>query len=107
MGLSINDVQMVKIVENVPPTGLHYGAKDVAAAGTAEALAASQALMHGVTVRAKTDNTGIIYVGDSDVDSTNGFELEAGESILIYTDNLANVYIDASVNEEGVSYIGS
>lgn len=89
------------------PSTVYNGQKTVTAAGTAEALASSQALSAGVLIKALADNTNNVYVGDSSVDSSNGFVLAAGEEVFIEIDNLASVYIDVDTNGEGVSYIGS
>lgn len=88
-------------------TGLGHGVKVVAAAGTDEALAASTAAKW-VTVQAQTDNTGIIAVGATGVDATvatgTGVALASGESITLAIDNLADVFIDATVTGDGVRY---
>ena len=83
------------------------GRKVVAAAGTAEALAASTAC-EKVDIQAELDNTGVIVVGGSTVVATaatrRGIALRAGDSYCLEVDNLADVYIDAEVNGEGVTY---
>lgn len=86
------------------PTTVYNGSKNVTTAGTRVALAASQAIS-SVTVKAKAANTGSIYVGDSTVSSSNGFVLAAGEAISMDIDNLADIYLDSSVNGEGVTYV--
>jgi hypothetical protein len=75
--------------------------KIVAVAGTAEALAATSAILTAV-VRALDTNTGDIYVGDPSVDSTNGYVLTAGEAISIEIDDPAKLFLDVSVSGEGV-----
>lgn len=84
-----------------------HGVKVVAAAGTDEALAASTRCKW-VTVQAQTDNTGVVAVGASGVDATvatgTGVALTAGASITIPIDDLAKLYIDATVSGEGVRY---
>jgi len=89
------------------PTAIYAGQKAVAAAGTDEALAASQALASGVTVKALAANTGNVYVGPEGVAAATGYVLAAGESVFIEVDDLAAVWLDAAVNGEGVSYIAS
>ncbi len=89
------------------PSTLYHGQTVVAAAGTEVALAASQTLVSGVTVKAKHANTGMIYVGANPVTSTTGFELAAGEQVFVETANLANVYVDAAVSGEGVSWLAA
>lgn len=88
-------------------TALYNGKKTVTTAGTRVALASSQAILSGVTVKALAANTGVIYVGNSSVASTNGFQLAAGESVFLEIADLATVYLDAAVNGEGVTYLGA
>lgn len=88
-------------------TGIGHGVKTVAAAGTDEALAASTPAKW-VVIQAQTDNTGIMAVGATGVDATvatgNGVALAAGESISLPIDNLADVFVDATVSGDGVRY---
>lgn len=89
----------------VAPTTIFDGKTTVTTAGTRVALASSQAVQ-SVTIKALTTNTGIIYVGNSSVSSTNGFQLSAGDSVSMDIANLNTVNIDSSVNGEGVTYLG-
>jgi hypothetical protein len=86
-------------------TTIYNGKKVVTTAGTRVTLASSQAVK-SVTIKALAANTGIIYVGDTAVASTNGFALLAGDSLSLDIGNLATVNLDSSVNGEGVTYIG-
>lgn len=87
------------------PTAIYSGVKAVAAAGTDEVLASSQALKSGVIIKAHSTNTGTIYVGPEGVTAATGFRLSAGESVFVEVDNLADVWLDCSVSGEGVSFI--
>jgi hypothetical protein len=59
-----------------------------------------------VTIIAKRTNTGDIYVGGSTVSSTvYGADLQAKDSITIKVSNANLIYIDSSVNGEGISYV--
>lgn len=90
------------------PTTFYHGQKTVTTAGTEVALAPSQPLMEGIiTIKALHANTGWIYIGKDPVTSSTGFVLDAGERITLTTDNVADVFIDSSVNGEGVSWIAS
>ena len=89
------------------PSTIYHGQKAVTTAGTEVALAASQAILSGVRIKALAANTGDIYVGANPVTSSTGFVLDAGEEVFVEVANLATVYIDSSVNLEGVSYIAS
>jgi hypothetical protein len=86
------------------------GKKTVTNAGTAEALGAQQ-VVGPLAIKALSTNTGLVYVGNDgagDVASTNGFELAAGDVIVLdFNGNLANVMVDAAVNGEGVTGCGT
>lgn len=60
--------------------------------------------MLSVTVTAKPTNTGYIYMGNQYVTSSIGKILSAKESQIVDVDNLSDVWLDCSVNGEGVSY---
>ena len=82
--------------------------KTVTAAGTAEALASSQRV-RGVTIVAKTSNTGQVYVGGSDVASTTNDGLAPGDVVEVPAENwldLADIYIDVDTSGEGVDFYG-
>ena len=80
------------------------GKTTVTTAGTQVVLSSSTATA-SVTIKALATNTGYIYVGASTVSSTDGFQLQAGEVVSMDVDNLSDIWIDSSVNGEGVSYI--
>lgn len=86
---------------------INDGRKVVAAAGTAEALAASTACKL-ITITAETDNTDLIVVGGSTVVAAlatrRGVPLDPGDTYELGIDDLSDVYIDALVNGEGVTY---
>src|SRR3990170_765407 len=88
-------------------TGIGHGVKTVTTAGTDEALATSTACKK-VIIQAQTDNTGLIAIGASGVDATvatgTGLGLTVGDVVVLQIDNLADIYIDATVNGEGVRY---
>ena len=59
-----------------------------------------------VTITALRNNTGYIYIGGSDVSSTVfGDDLATKESFTFQIANLNQLYIDASVSGEGISYV--
>ena len=90
--------------ETVPST-IYNGKKTVTTAGTRVALGAATS-MRAITVKALSTNTGIIYVGNATVASTNGLELLPGDTVNFNVDDIAKIYIDSSVNGEGVTYFG-
>lgn len=102
-GLNLTSSTVISVNIN-PGTIVGNGVTTVSTAGTRVALAASTSIK-SVTVKASEANTGYIYVGSSTVSAANGFELSARDVVSIDIDNLSKVYIDSSVNGEGVSYI--
>ncbi len=91
------------------PEALFYGVQAVATAGTAEPLAATSTPLSAglVRIRALAGNSGIVYVGDSDVDAATGYPLAGGEEMLLNIGDLADVYVDAAVNDDGVKFVAS
>lgn len=89
-------------------TGLADGVKVVTTAGTDVALVAASTPAKLVIIQAQTDNTGLIAVGNVGVDATEatgtGIILYAGDTTTLPVDDLADVYIDATVNLEGVRF---
>jgi len=85
-------------------SALYQGIVNVTTAGTRVQFG-SQACQE-VTIIAKRGNTGYIYVGNASVSSSDyGVELAAKDSITLPVNNLNLVWIDSSVNGEGVSYV--
>lgn len=81
------------------------GQKAVTTPGTQVALATTQVYKRLVVVADDT-NTGYIYLGDLNVDSTTGIKLPAGGFFTFYFVDIANIFIDSSVALEGVSFGG-
>ncbi len=88
-------------------SGIGHGVKTITAAGSDEALAGSISCKR-VTIQAQTDNTGFIAVGATGVDATvatgTGILLSAGDVFEMDIDNLADIFIDATVTGDGVRY---
>lgn len=87
------------------------GTKTVTTAGTAVRIIANDTIFKSGTIQALSSNSGVICIGSSTVlaASKNGTCLTAGQAAPLYTlqgfpFNLANFWIDSTVNAEGVSY---
>ncbi len=78
----------------------------VTTAGTA-VQATSNAKQGYIFIRALSTNTGYIYVGDSGVTNANGWTLGPEEAISMSNNDLSEIYIDSSVNGEGVEILGA
>ena len=75
----------------------------VAAAGTRVQLPANS--IRTITIKAKSTNIGIIYVGSSDASASNGFPLAAGDTISLDLANSDLVWIDSNVSGESCNWI--
>jgi hypothetical protein len=90
----------------------------VATAGTRVPLSSTPLYASALLIVADRLNSGYVYIGDESVSSANGIELSAGRDHPIGVEseggrfnaplNLADIYIDSSVNGNAVrvSYIG-
>jgi hypothetical protein len=87
-----------------------HGAKSSISTSAVQITASSIPAVRGVLVKAANGNTGIIYVGNSDVtngsvDATDGFELGAGESVLVKVNNANLVYVIGSAAGQKVFWV--
>ncbi len=89
-------------------TGIGDGRKIVTTASIAVSLVSTPTPAKIVIITAETDNTGYIVVGGVNVTANlaarRGTPLVAGDSVTLYVDNLADVYIDSTVNGDGVTF---
>jgi hypothetical protein len=84
------------------------GQKAVTTAGTAVQLHSGLVVNGPVMVKALPANTGIMYVGNvaEDVASNNGMPLSLSDSLIFnFVGNLNQIWVDASVNGEGVAWL--
>jgi len=90
---------------------LSYGSDTVSSSGTAEALNGGTSLTvpKGASVRivALSGNAGTVYVGDSDVTTSNGYPLSAGKKIPdgIKIDDVSKIFVDVDTGGDGVKWI--
>jgi hypothetical protein len=54
------------------------------------------------TIRARTDNVGLAYVGGPDVTGGNGMELQPGEAVNVEIANTNALYVDVEVSGDAV-----
>lgn len=84
------------------------GRQVVTTAGTRVQLSTTQTSVLEVTITAETDNTGYIVVGGATVvaslSTRRGTPLSAGDSYTVAVNDLSDVYIDSTVNGDGVTY---
>lgn len=89
------------------PGTLLTGRKTIAIPGSNRVLKLLEKLRIGVTVKALSTNTGLIFIGINTVAAISGFQLSAGEQIFIPVSNLDVVYFDVAIANEGLTYIGN
>ena len=98
-----------KYSRHVEKLAIADGRKVVAAVGTAEALESAENVVDFVIITAETNNTGVITVGASTVigavGTRLGIPLNAGDSISLGGVDLNEVYLDTTVNGDGVTYL--
>ena len=85
----------------------------IPAAGTRKRLTTSGIEVLAVTIQAKLGNTGIVYIGDNQVSSTNyGHELLGGDSVSMNAVNrgsdinlikLNEIWLDTNSNNDQVA----
>lgn len=85
------------------------GTIKVTAAGT-RVQASHKGNFKTAVFKARSDNTGDVYLGGSDVSSTDGMTLTPGESIQLQLANpvsTAQFWADAATSNDQVDFIGS
>jgi hypothetical protein len=92
-----------------PGSSLDVGRQTVTTAGTAVQLSTDQTRVIEVAIQAETDNTGLIVVGDSSVvaslSTRKGIALAAGDAITLNVSQLTQVFLDTTVNTDGVTFL--
>lgn len=91
-----------------PGGSLIDGRQTVTTAGTRVQLSTTSTAVLEVAITAETDNTGIITVGGPTVvgalATRRGIPLSAGATISLGVNDLSKVYLDTTVNTDGVTY---
>lgn len=62
-------------------------------------------LTNGVWIKALAANTGRMYIGYATGDNRTGFELSAGQAIIVQVSNLNQLWFDASVGSEKICWL--
>lgn len=85
-------------------SAIAYGQVEV---GTTAIALPSQTIPSGfhLVVKALSTNGAAVYVGDSNVSTSNGFELSAGEAVVLRVDNANVVYVVAASGTQKVCWI--
>ncbi len=97
-------IDAIEASGDAPATSVGNGSKNVTTAGTRVQLSVTSVPIKKVTIRAKADNTGFIYVGGSTVSSSSNIYLQPMDSIPLDVANLNAVWLDSSANGDGVFF---
>jgi hypothetical protein len=106
-GVDIGDVDVLSVID-AANTWDHGRNSDIDTA--AEQLTTSSIVAtRGVWVKADPSNTGVVYIGNSDVtiataDGTDGYPLYSGNEALVPVNNASKVYCIGSVNNQIVHW---
>lgn len=106
-GVDIGDVDVTSAVSAT----LDHGSNLDIDTSAEQITSTSFACKFGVTLKADITNTGIIYIGNSDVTAgttaaTDGFPLSAGETLTLEVTNANIPYAIASANNQKIYWVG-
>lgn len=82
---------------------------NLTSAGTRQALSATDAYCQSVAIKAFAANTGVIYIGDVAVTTTNGFPVPKGDTFILNAQdnltpiNLKNIYFDGGTTNDDIN----
>ena len=89
---------------------LDAGTTTISTAGTEQRISNTPNRVRWIKIKALAANSGITYVGVSDVTATNGYELSAGNEIEINfadvggTVAFSTIYVDSASNGDKVCW---
>lgn len=87
-----------------------HGRKSSVGTTPVQLVATSLQATRGVQLKAASDNSAAVYVGNSDVtadsaDATDGFPLAAGEGLFVAVDDASKIYLRAASGTQKVFYL--
>lgn len=90
---------------------LDAGTTTVSTAGTEQQISNTKNRVLWIKAKALAANSGIAYLGVSDITSSNGYELSAGNEVEINFKDaggsvvFSSIYVDAATNGDKVCWI--
>lgn len=99
-------------VREATASSLDHGSKSEISTNAAQMTTTSFAAKAGVSIKADSNNSGRVFIGNSDVtagtnDDTDGIPLDAGESIEIEVNNPNLLYVIADSDNHKVYWIAA
>ncbi len=105
-GIAVTNAGTFAVQQTVPTAIAAFLTANVMS-GTRVQLASNTGLS-GAVLEAPSTNTGIIYVGASNVSATvYGAQLQPGQSVGVALNNSNLIYFDASVSGDKLAFLGS
>ena len=103
-----NGTVQVKVVDTTKPSTVLSGTKSVTL-NTSQLSNTTTRLVSGVHIKASLNNTGVVYVGGRNLlnATSEGYPLEAGESIFLEVSSLTSVYVRSDQTGLSVRYIAT
>jgi len=89
----------------VRPSGATAGTRTLTTASVQ--LTSGFTCYAGINLKASSANTDIIYVGDSNLATNLGYNLDPGEQLFLNVGNLNVVYVRAKTSTQSISYFAS
>lgn len=90
----------------VPPTSLTQNTTSITTSAT-QLIVASTTVTERVALKSLSTNSGKIFVGDSGVTTANGYELSAGDEIIIPIDDVNKLYAIADTGTQDLRWFAT
>ena len=99
----------VKISQITRPSSFTASGKKLSASAGSVVLGANQIVRSGVTIKASSTNTDVIYIGSTTLTRTtsNGYPLDPGESLFLEVGNVNLIYVRSNSGIQNIHYIAS
>tara|TARA_R100000152_G_C6782033_1_gene218082 strand:+ start:9616 stop:9909 length:294 start_codon:yes stop_codon:yes gene_type:complete len=93
--------------ERIKPTAIYSGQTNLSSSSTTVIGDSQDLVMSEVTIKAMVANAGSVYIGDSSVSTSTGFELRAGQQITISAGSPSLIYAIAAQNNDDISWVAT
>lgn len=93
--------------ERIKPTTIFSGQTNLSNSSTTAIGSSADLVMSEVTIKAMVANAGSVYIGDSSVSTSTGFELRAGQQVTISAGTPSLIYAIAANNNDDISWVAT
>lgn len=84
-----------------------HGQVTVGTVTQVQLAATPRKLVRGIIVKSAKANTGLIYVGNSAVSTSNGYPLSADQSVQVSANDQSDVWVVSDAATQSVGWIAS